>query len=175
MVRKTAEDIYTDYYLSQAGSGFSGIYSGPVYQKGYGIGSFLGGLFRTLLPLLKSGSTAVGSELLKSGANILTDISHMEDPQKVIKKRGKETIDNLGRMVGNAMFGNGYKRVAGLKRQHSHVESRKSKKRTTKRTKKETVKGKTKNTKTTARKNKPNNRNKNKTSRSKSEIYDIFS
>lgn len=34
----TEEDIYTQYYLGQAGSGFSNIYSAPAYQKGLGIG-----------------------------------------------------------------------------------------------------------------------------------------
>lgn len=109
MVRRSIEDIYTDYYLSQAGSGFSSVYSGPVYQKGHGIGSFLGGLFRSLYPLLKNGSSAVGSELLKSGANIISDIVSNEDPQTVIKKRGKESINNLSRMFGDTMFGAGYK------------------------------------------------------------------
>lgn len=32
-------DLYTNYYLNQAGSGFSNIYSAPAYQKGLGIGT----------------------------------------------------------------------------------------------------------------------------------------
>lgn len=31
-------NILTDYYLNQAGHGNIGIYSGSIYQKGYGIG-----------------------------------------------------------------------------------------------------------------------------------------
>lgn len=27
-------DIYTNYYMQQAGSGIGNIYSGPVYQRG---------------------------------------------------------------------------------------------------------------------------------------------
>lgn len=178
MVKRTVEDIYTEYYLQQAGSGFSTIYSGPVYQKGYGIGSFLGGLFRTLLPLLKSGSSAVGSELLKTGANILTDITHMEDPQQAIKRRSKESINNLGSMFGTAMFGNGYNHTAAVKRRHSQTGCSRGKKPPVKRVKKERTKPKTKakpkqkvNQKSKSQQ-KPNKRKKNCT---KSEVFDIFS
>lgn len=34
----TEEDIYTSYYLRQAGSGYSNIYSSPAFQRGAGIG-----------------------------------------------------------------------------------------------------------------------------------------
>lgn len=119
MVKRTKEDIYTEYYLRQAGSGFSSVYSGPIYQKGSGIGSFLGGLYRVLFPLLKSGTATIGSELLKTGANILSDITHNEDPRIAIKKRGKETINNFGQMVGDSMFGAGYIPAKTVKRCHS--------------------------------------------------------
>lgn len=35
------EDIYTQYYLNQAGSGFGNIYNAPAYQKGFGIGNLI--------------------------------------------------------------------------------------------------------------------------------------
>lgn len=34
----TEADIYTAYYMRQAGSGFSDIYSSPSFQRGMGIG-----------------------------------------------------------------------------------------------------------------------------------------
>lgn len=171
MVKHTPEDIYTYYYLNQAGSGFSNVYSGPVYQKGYGIGSFLGGLFRSLLPLLKNGTSVLGSELLKTGANIITDITHNEDPQNVIKRRGKETIDNLGKMVGNAMFGCGYNRAVGLKRAHSQTSSAVGKKRPVKRVKKEAKSKKKTKTKAKAKPKQPRRKN----TRTKNDVLDIFS
>lgn len=170
MVKRTSEDIYTEYYLSQAGSGFGGVYSGPIYQKGHGIGSFLGGLFRTLLPLLKSGSSAVGKELLKSGANIISDITQSQDPQQVINRRGKEIINNLGRMFGEKMFGAGYKSNISRKRRQSKADSQPVKKRKTA--------AKTKKTNSKAKPKKNNNSKKTvrKTNkRSKSDILDIFS
>lgn len=117
------KDVYMTYYLNQAGSGFGGIYTSGLYQKGHGIGSYLGGLFRCIFPLLKRGSSALGTELLKSGANIISDISKNEPVDKVIKKRGKETINNLSNLVGDKMFGSGYKSSAPLKRLHSPVSS----------------------------------------------------
>lgn len=173
MVKRTVEDIYTDYYLRQAGSGFSNVYSGPIYQKGSGIGSFLGGLFRVLFPLLKSGTAVVGSELLKTGANILSDITHNEEPHSVIKKRGKETINNLGQIVGNKMFGAGYKLSTTGKRRHSQANNSTAKKRKTVK-KKQAKKVKTKPKKT---KNKPKKvaKRQKKTKLDKSEVLDIFS
>lgn len=35
----TEADIYTSYYMSQAGSGYSNIYSSPAFQRGSGIGN----------------------------------------------------------------------------------------------------------------------------------------
>lgn len=165
MVKRSTEDVYTDYYLRQAGSGFGSVYSGPIYQKGSGIGSFLGGLFRALYPLLKSGSAVVGSELLKSGANIISDITHNQDPQIVIKRRGKETIDNLGRIVGGKMFGSGYKAAVAVKRRQTQANKSGAKKQ-----KKQSVKLKTK-----SKPRKVQKKVQKKKSRSKSEIVDIFS
>lgn len=163
---KSINDVYTAYYLNQAGSGFGGVYTSGLYQKGHGIGSFLGGLFRCVFPLLKSGSSALGTELLKSGANIISDISRNEPMETAIKKRGKETINNLSKLVGDKMFGSGYKASTAVKRAHS-VNSKRSvntakKSKTNKKTKKSSPKNKRKSTKKT----KP---------RKKSEIFDIFS
>lgn len=174
MVKRTAEDIYTDYYLRQAGSGFSNVYSGPIYQKGCGIGSFLGGLFRVLFPLLKNGTAVVGSELLKTGANILSDITHNEDPRLAIKKRGKETINNFGQMVGDRMFGAGYISSTTGKRRHSKAKKATAKKRKTtknqaKKVKAKPKKTKNKSTKVTKRKSKK------VTKLDKSEVFNIFS
>lgn len=162
---KTFNDVYTAYYLNQAGSGFGGVYTSGLYQKGHGIGSFLGGLFRCVFPLLKSGSSALGSELLKSGANIISDISRNEPMENVIKKRGKETINNLSKLVGDKMFGSGYKSSTAVKRSHSVASSR-----SVKTAKKSKTNKKTK--KSPPKKRKPTKKTK---SRKKSELFDIFS
>lgn len=100
-------DLYTEYYLNQIGTGVGSIYTGPAYQKGYGVGSFLGGLFRAVYPLLAKSTKAIGSELFKSGVGLLTDLSS-EDPDAAFKKRGKEIIQNLSSRTSNHLFGKGY-------------------------------------------------------------------
>lgn len=168
MRNKAINDIYTTYYLNQAGSGVGGVYTSGLYQKGHGIGSFLGGLFRCVFPLLKSGSSALGNELLKSGANIISDISRNEPVEMTIKKRGKETINNLSKLVGDTMFGSGYKASKAVKRPHSSSSAR-----SIKTVKKRKASKKAKSKKTTSKsKRKPVKKAK---SRSKSEIFDIFS
>ena len=70
---------YADYLDYQVGGGvYSGIgrvYVGAPYQKGSGIGSFLGGVFRYVLPFLKRGAAAVGKEALSTGMNIVSDVT----------------------------------------------------------------------------------------------------
>ena len=167
MREKSFNDVYTEYYLRQAGSGFGGVYSSGLYQKGHGIGSFLGGLFRCVFPLLKSGSSALGSELLKSGVNIISDISKNEPVESTIKKRGKETINNLSKLMGDKMFGSGYKPGTTRKRSHSTVSSgRESTSKKAKAAKKTNKKSTKNNKKKNIKKVKP---------RCKSEILDIFS
>lgn len=161
-------DAYTAYYLNQAGSGFGGVYTSGLYQKGHGIGSFLGGLFRCVFPLLKSGTSALGREVLKSGANIISDITRNEPVDMVIKKRGKETINNLGRLMGDQMFGSGYKPRVAVKRSQSATTSRGAK---TVKKRKTNKKSKNKR-KPTKNSRKPTKKRK---SRTKSEIIDIFS
>lgn len=164
MKKKNIDDVYTQYYLNQAGSGFGSVYAGGVYQKGHGIGSFLSGLFRCVFPLIKSGSAVVGSELLKSGRNIISDISRSENPETVIKKRGKEAINNLSNLIGEKMFGSGYT-VAKRKRIQSSSSSRGGKK--AKPAKKKSVKKQTK-----KKKNKKQTENTEK--RTKKDIFDNF-
>lgn len=182
MKHKTVADVYTEYYLNQAGSGFGNVYASGIYQKGHGIGSFLGGLFRCVFPLLKSGSSAIGSEILKSGANIISDISKSDSPEIAFKKRGKEAINNLSSLMGEKMFGRGYKLNDSGKRTQSSSGSRGGKKlKTTK--KKSTTK------KSTAKKSKAVSKAKSKTKskakpkikkqqkrkpREKHDLFDIF-
>lgn len=168
MNRKSEHDIYTDYYLSQAGSGFSNIYAGPSFQRGYGVGSFLGGLFRTVYPLLKKGSIALGGELLKTGASCVTDLARNEDPREVFKKRGKETVQNLSRRAADHMFGSGYKSTAPTrKRRQSSKPSKGVKKR-----KVASKKNKKPKKKLVAKKKKKGASSK---KRSKRDLLDIFS
>lgn len=66
---------YAHYYINQAqgGNGISHYYSGSPYQKGYGLGSFLKGLFRLAAPLVKGAAKAVGKQALIAGTNVMSD------------------------------------------------------------------------------------------------------
>lgn len=177
--KNSIDDIYTHYYLNQAGTGFGSVYAGNVYQRGHGIGSFLSGLFRCVFPLIKNGTATVGNELLKTGAHIVSDIARNEDFDTVIKRRGKETIENLSRLAGERMFGRGYNVSVNRKRKQSQTKARGGKKakkpKANNKKKKPAVKKKktkqtTKQTKKKTTKRPPSK----KQSRSKQDIFDIF-
>jgi hypothetical protein len=84
-------NLLVQYYLRQAGrvstrdpNGIGPVYASPLYlQRGHGIGSFLGGLFRLERPLHWSGAKsqgkatvkALGREALRTGSRILSDIA----------------------------------------------------------------------------------------------------
>lgn len=114
---------YEHYYTHQAGSGIGVVYKGASYQRGHGIGSFLGGLFRTVLPLLSSGAKAIGKEALSAGVGLLSDMVSARPMEDSIKERLKEVGSNLKRRADNKidrinMSGSGYitkrKRVSAL-------------------------------------------------------------
>jgi hypothetical protein len=75
---------------------------GPIYrasykvQRGSGIGSYLGGLFRIIRPLFIKGLKTVGRETLKTAGNVLTDISLKKPEEKIgniVKKNVQQTVD----------------------------------------------------------------------------------
>jgi len=142
----------TRYYIQQAGGGGGGsgggvgpIYSVPPFvQRGHGLGSLFGGLFRSIRPLFFSGlrtaGKALGREALRTGSKILTDIADNSQTgiKEIISKHVQSTVQNLG----SKMTGRGRKR----KRRSTSRVARKSKrpklttKRTTKKKKKSTRK-----------------------------------
>jgi len=92
-------DPYLSYYKQQQlGHGVSSVYQGSPYQRGHGIGSFLGGLFRTITPLLKSGASALGKEALRHGIGFLGDIaSGTTLPKEAAGARFKQFTGSLKR------------------------------------------------------------------------------
>jgi hypothetical protein len=113
---------YLNYYVSQAGSGIGNVYSGVSYQRGFGIGSFLGGLFRTAIPLLSRAGKYLGSELLKTTGHIVTDIAGNTPWRDSVRTRFADAGDNLTARLGEkvkTMVGSGYKRKGKRKRHQS--------------------------------------------------------
>lgn len=112
-----------DYYVNQAGSGIGHVFIGARHQKGYGIGAFLGGLFRSILPMLSSSAKAVGKEALKMGGRVLADVAHDNQPLAAsLKRRAIESGEHLTESLekkAKTMSGSGYKRSVTKKKPQS--------------------------------------------------------
>ena len=85
---------YHDYYLHQAGRGYP-VYVGTRYQRGHGLGSIFGGLFKAAVPLLKKSVKTLSREALKTGLNIAEDVVAGKNLKQATKSRLKSTGQNL--------------------------------------------------------------------------------
>ena len=86
---------FEDYYLHQAGHGYP-VYAGSRVQRGHGLGSIFGGLFKAAAPLLKKGAKKLGREALKTGLHIAGDViqgkNFKEATQSGAKAAGKRML-----------------------------------------------------------------------------------
>ena len=93
---------FEDYYLSQAGNGVP-VFSGPRTQRGHGLGSVLGGLFKSASPLLKQGAKLLGKHALKTGIRVASDVAAGKDFKTAAKaglKSGlKKTASDLTKLA----------------------------------------------------------------------------
>ena len=110
---------YDDYYMQQIGSGLP-VFKGSRYQKGMGLGSMFRSFFRCILPVfkthalpaIKSGAKAVGSEAVRSVANIATDAINGQDIEESAKKHAIDSFNTLSTKAKQAIqSGSGYKKV----------------------------------------------------------------
>lgn len=172
---------YISYYDNQIGGGglVEHVYVGSPYQRGHGIGSFLGGLFRRALPMISSGLRAIGKEALRGGLHVVDDITNQNMNFKdSLKTRLGESTSNLQRKakrkIDDLMAGKGYKRGNPKRPRHSLISTstkhRVASGRVSKRSKKKTRKPKNrKNEKKKKKKKKaPTHKKKQRT------VYDIF-
>ena len=112
---------YKKYYEVQAGGGDFPIFRGYVRQRGYG----LGGMFRTFykfvmplfkthaLPFLKKGAEIVGTEAVKTAADIANDAIKGRNIQDSAKEHLNESLDSLKNRI---QTGSGTKRKVNHKR-----------------------------------------------------------
>jgi hypothetical protein len=89
-----AWDIYFLEQAQQNGHGLDG-FAGIPYQRGYGIGNIFRGLFRMLLPLVKSAGKTIGKEALYTGTNIASDMLSGQDIETSVKNRSREAATRL--------------------------------------------------------------------------------
>src|SRR5258705_12709118 len=78
-----------DYYAHQAGGGVGSVFAGQRYQRGHGLGSFFGGLFRSAMPLITRGLRALGRQALSSGGGGLTGGMEGQTPKESFMARGR--------------------------------------------------------------------------------------
>jgi hypothetical protein len=105
---------YDRYYMDQAGSGMAH-YKGTPNMRGHGgIGQFLSGLFRSVMPMFRSGARALGREALRTGSNVVSDLLHDKPFKHSLKSRLREGGTNLHTRFDNkinSMNGSGLKRA----------------------------------------------------------------
>lgn len=81
---------FENYYLTQAGNGLP-VFQGSRGQRGHGIGSVLGGLFRSALPVLKR----IGGQLVRSGMGVASDSLEGQSFAESARKRASEGLKTL--------------------------------------------------------------------------------
>lgn len=93
---------------------------------GYGIGSFFGGLFKHVLPLLKSTGVYLGRELVQGASSLLDTVEgkNMGEPSTA-RKGLKAILGSINKSdTVSKISGEGYKSASGVKRR---AQSRKGK------------------------------------------------
>ena len=63
------------------------VFVGARIQRGHGLGSIFGGLFRSVLPLLKSLGMTVGKQALRTGAQMAGDVLGGQNIKESAKSR----------------------------------------------------------------------------------------
>jgi hypothetical protein len=105
---------YNEYYEQQVGHGLSA-FSGAKYQRGMGLGNIFRTfynwvipLFKTLaLPLIKRGAHSLGTEAVRTAANIATDTLSGKDIEEATSSRAKEAFDVLKTKAMNRLMQKG--------------------------------------------------------------------
>ena len=79
---------YNEYYAQQVGGALP-YFTGSRVQRGHGFGTLLGGLLRTVAPLIKRGALALGNRALKTGTQIAGDVLSGQNIRIAAKRRVK--------------------------------------------------------------------------------------
>lgn len=89
------QKLYDDYYGKQAGYGLS-VFKGSGHQRGGGLGNFLAGLGRTILPLLKQTGKSILKEGVRTGVGTLHDV--------VSGKKLKDSLVDRSKAAGKRLL-----------------------------------------------------------------------
>ena len=119
-----SRDLYEKYYLDQSGNGFP-VFVGSRGQRGHGLGSLLGGLFRSAMPLIRRGLASFGKHALKTGLEIANDVTEGRSVKDSAKRRVGEGIKRFASSpFGSSQSGSGKRRkIKRLKKKSKKRES----------------------------------------------------
>lgn len=74
-------------------------FMGKRHQRGYGLGNIIGGLFRSVIPLLKpvlkSVARNVGKRMLKGGINVAKNVIKGGKIKQALKREANESMSDL--------------------------------------------------------------------------------
>ena len=90
--------FYSSNY--QTGDGMQA-FRGSTIQRDYGLDGFFKGLARSFVPVLKRGLVHAGKKAVKTGIQVLHDVSDGKSFKKAIKERGKQNINELASDIKN--------------------------------------------------------------------------
>jgi len=102
--------MYEDYYSRQAG-GEIPVFVGSRYQRGHGLGSVLGGIFRRfIIPLFKTHGKTLALDALRTGMDVADDVlgsgrGFKESVKKRVPQGIKRTAESLIRQSGSGVGG----------------------------------------------------------------------
>ena len=111
---------YRKYYeTSQLGQGLPA-YRGSKHQRGHGIGSLIGGLFRAAVPLvmpvLKNVGKAAATTALSAGAGLIGDVLKGKNLKKSAVNRAREGGKALLKRAANSDYLRGVTQAPPTKR-----------------------------------------------------------
>lgn len=103
---------YQEYYLRQSGKGYP-VFAGRQHQRGHGLGSIIGNLFKSAVPMLKKGAKAIGKEALRTGLGIASDVVEGQNIKQAAQTRVKGAGRNLVQRTIKAMGPPGERTIKG--------------------------------------------------------------
>jgi len=107
--------MYEDYYSRQVG-GEMPVFAGSRYQRGHGLGSVLGGIFRRfVIPFFRAHGKTLARGALKTGVDVAEDVLGGRTLKEAAKTRIPEGIKRTAQSL-ISQSGSGTRRRRGRKR-----------------------------------------------------------
>ena len=92
-------------------------YQGTRLQRGQGLGSIFGGLFCSVLPIIKKIAPMIGRKVLQTGVQIVDDVASCQSFKESAKTRIIDAINkgiNKIVLAGESQSGSGFRRKRRL-------------------------------------------------------------